>query len=211
MAWFPGTQAGPALVRTLFGDVQPEGRLTVSIPRSLGQIPIYYNSLNTGRPRSDVEGLGRDYAGQFYVTGYMDGPTTPLYPFGYGLGYTRFSYSEPTVDAAEVSAAAVGRGEAFVTVHADVRNTGPREGTEVAQLYIRLRGTSVARPIRELKGFERLHLAPGESRRVEFKLGREELAIWDLDLRHVVEPCSLYVWVAPDPAHGRPATVKLTE
>lgn len=211
MAWYPGMQAGPALVRTLFGDAQPEGRLTVSIPRSLGQIPNYYDRLNTGRPRTDAEGLGGDAVDQFHVSGYVDGTSAPLYPFGYGLGYTRFSFSEVSVDAAAVSAGAIERGEASVTVHADIRNTGNRDGTAVAQLYIRLRGTSVARPVRELKGFERVRLAPGESRRVDFRLGREELAIWNLDLRHIVEPCSLYVWVASDPTRGKPVKVELTE
>ena len=94
---------------------------------------------------------------------------------------------------------------------ADVRNTGTRDGTETVQLYIRLRGTSVARPVRELKGFERVHLAPGESRRVEFKLGLEELSFWNIDMKHVVEPSSLYVWIAPDSLSGEPARVEISE
>jgi beta-glucosidase len=211
MAWSPGMEAGSALVRTIFGDSEPEGRLTVSIPRSLGQVPIYYDHLNTGRPRVDSIGLGEGKSDTFYVTGYIDEKDVPLYPFGHGLTYSSFSYSPVSVDAGVVSAAAVERGDARVTVGADIRNVGSREGAETAQLYIRLRGTSVARPVRELKGFERVTLAPGETKHVEFKLGREELAFWGIDMKRAVEPCSLYIWVAPDSAQGRPAKVVLTE
>jgi beta-glucosidase len=211
MAWFPGTQAGPALVRTLFGEAEPAGRLSVSVPRSIGQVPIYYNHLNTGRPRSDPIGLGATKPDPYFVTGYIDQANTPLYPFGYGLTYTSFSYSPAHVSAATVSSKAINLGESRLTVSAEVRNTGSREGTETAQLYIRLRGTSVARPVRELEGFQRVHLAPGESRRLEFELGREELAFWNADMKRVSEPGSLYVWVGPDSAQGTPARVELTE
>jgi beta-glucosidase len=211
MAWFPGMQAGPALVRALFGEAEPAGRLTVSVPRSVGQVPIYYNHLNTGRPRVDPIGMGANKPDPYYVTGYIDEPNTPLYPFGYGLTYTSFSYSPVQVSASSLGAKAINEGQAQLTVGADIRNTGGREGTETAQLYIRLRGTSVARPVRELKGFQRVHLAPGESRHVEFKLGREELAFWNAEMKDVAEPGSLYVWVAPDSAQGLPARVELTE
>ncbi len=210
-AWFPGFEAGPALVRVLFGDEDPAGRLTVSVPRSVGQEPIYYNTLNTGRPRSDPIGLGSTKADPYYVTGYIDEKNTPLYPFGYGLTYTTFSYSPVSVDAASISAGAVNRGESRLTVSAEIRNTGARPGTETAQLYIRLRGTSVARPVRELKGFERIHLSPGEIRRVRFTLGRDELSFWNIDMKDVAEPGSLYVWVAPDCTRGDPAEVAVTQ
>jgi beta-glucosidase len=210
-AWFPGLQAGPAIVSALFGDCDPAGRLTVSVPRSVGQVPIYYNSLNTGRPRSDPIGLGSTRPDPYYVTGYIDQANTPLYPFGYGLTYTSFSYSPVTVDAPVISARALNAGAARITVSADVRNTGARAGTEVAQLYIRLRGTSVARPVRELKGFERMRLGVGETRRATFTLGRDELSFWNLDMRDVAEPGSLYVWVAPDSTQGAPARVEITE
>ncbi len=210
-AWFPGLQAGPAVVNALFGDSDPAGRLTVSVPRSVGQVPIYYNSLNTGRPRSDPIGLGSTKPDPYYVTGYIDQANTPLYPFGYGLTYTSFSYSPVTVDAQAISARALNAGSARLTVSADVRNTGARAGTEVAQLYIRLRGTSVARPVRELKGFERMRLGAGETRRVTFTLGRDELSFWNLDMKDVAEPGSLYVWVAPDSTQGAPARVEITE
>lgn len=211
MAWFPGKEAGNAIVNTLFGDSEPEGRLTVSIPRALGQVPIYYNSLNTGRPQTDPIGNAGAPADDYYVSRYVDLPNSPLYPFGYGLSYTHYRFSGVSVDAKTLSAAAVERGEASLTVGADVRNTGSLAGTEVVQFYIRLRGTSVARPVRELKGFERVHLAPGETKHVAFKLGREELAIWGIEGKWAVEPCSLYVWVAPDSVHGVPARVEIGE
>ncbi len=211
MAWFPGSQAGPALVRTLFGESEPAGRLTVSVPRSLGQVPIYYNHLNTGRPRVDPIGMGSNKPDPYYVTGYIDETNVPLYPFGYGLGYTSFTYSPVRVSAATASAKAINLGQSRLTVAADVRNSGDREGTETAQLYIRLRGTSIARPVRELKGFQRVHLAAGESRRLEFVLGRDELAFWNIDMKDVAEACSLYVWVAADSSQGSPARVDLTE
>jgi beta-glucosidase len=211
MAWFPGTQSGPALVETLFGEAEAAGRLTVSVPRSVGQVPIYYNHLNTGRPRVDPIGMGANKPDPYYVTGYIDQSNTPLYPFGYGLSYTSFSYSAVKVSAASLAAKSINSGQSQLTVTAEIRNTGERAGTETAQLYIRLRGTSVARPVRELKGFQRVHLAAGESRRVEFKLGREELAFWNADMNHVAEHASLYVWVAPDSAQGTPARVEITE
>jgi beta-glucosidase len=210
-AWFPGHQAGPALARVLFGDVGPAGRLTVSVPRSVGQVPIYYNHLNTGRPRVDPIGLGSEKADPYYITGYIDEANTALYPFGYGLTYTRFSYSAVHVDASSVSARSLNAGAAHLKVSAEIANDGDRGGTEVAQLYIRLRGTSVARPVRELKGFRRISLAPGEHRRVEFTLGREELSFWNIDMSDVVEPSSLFVWVAPDSARGVPERVEITQ
>jgi beta-glucosidase len=210
-AWFPGIEAGPALTRVLFGDADPAGRLTVSVPRSVGEVPIYYNHLNTGRPRSDPQVPDTNASNSYYVTGYLDEKDGPLYPFGHGLTYTTFGYSAVKVDASTLSAALVNQGKASLTVSAEVRNTGSREGTEVAQLYIRLRGTSVARPVRELKGFQRVRLAPGESRRLEFTLGRDELSFWNIDMKDVAEPGALYVWVAPDSAQGSPAMVTLTE
>jgi len=210
-AWFPGLEAGPALARVLFGDVEPTGRLTVSVPRSVGEVPTYYDHLNTGRPRVDPQVPDTNADDSYYVTGYIDERDGPLYPFGFGLGYTNFSYSAVQVDASSVSAAALNRGEAHLTVTADLTNTGSREGTDTAQLYIRLRGTSVARPIRELKGFRRVHLAAGETRRVSFTLGRDELSFWNIDMRDVAEPGTLFVWVAPDSSRGTPAKVAITE
>jgi beta-glucosidase len=210
MAWFPGLQGGPALVRALFGDADISGRLTVSVPRSVGQVPVYYDHLNTGRPRVDPIGLGGGKADPQYTTGYRDEENTPLYPFGYGLGYTTFTISGVRASAPTLSARSVNEGGAGLTVEADVRNTGSREGTQTAQLYIRLRGTSVARPVRELKGFQRVHLMPGETRRVTFRLGREELAFWNIDMNRTLEPGSLYIWVSSDSATGEPVRVGIS-
>lgn len=210
LGWFPGIDAGPALVRTLFGDSEPQGRLTVSIPRSVGQVPVYYNSLNTGRPKADPIAPGAPKPGAHDVSGYLDEKSTPLYPFGRGLAYTEFSYSPVQLGATAMSASSINNGESRLTVGADIRNTGSRDGTETVQLYIRLRGTSVARPVRELKGFQRVHLAAGEARHLEFSLGRDELAFWNIEMRDIVEPGSLYVWIAPDSARGTPAEVDLT-
>jgi beta-glucosidase len=116
-----------------------------------------------------------------------------------------------TVDTSWLSAAALNRDNTHLNVSATVRNTGSREGTDVAQLYIRVRGTSVAQPIRELKGFRRLHLAPGESQKVEFTLGRDELSFWNIDMKHVAEPDTLFVWVSSDSTQGSPARVEIRD
>ncbi|HEV3471300.1 MAG TPA: beta-glucosidase BglX [Pyrinomonadaceae bacterium] len=209
-AWSPGVQAGPALERVLFGEASPAGRLTVTFPRSLGQVPIYHSVLNTGRPPVGLD-LTQFPANtdQKYRSRYVDEQNAPLFPFGFGLTYTTFEYSAPQVSAPEASAAALAAGQATIRVSAEVRNTGARAGEEVVQLYAGLRGTSVARPVRELKGFRRVALGPGESRRVEFTLGREELSFWNAGMKHAVEPAELTVWVAPHAQAGTPVKVTL--
>jgi beta-glucosidase len=210
-AWFPGVQAGPALVRVLFGDVSPSGRLTVSFPRSVGQEPLYYNPLSTGRPATGLD-LSRppgSSVDEKYKSRYIDEHNLPLFPFGFGLSYTTFAYSRPAVSAPQVSADALNRGQASIRVSAEVRNTGERTGEEVVQLYIRLRGTSVARPVRELKGYQRVALAPNESRRVEFILGRDELSFWNIEMKNVVEPAELTIWIGSDSQSGAEVRVDL--
>jgi beta-glucosidase len=201
-AWFPGVEAGPALAATLYGDSNPNGRLTASFPRSVGQLPLYYNHLNTGRPQQP----GRH---QKYRSQYIDEENTPLYPFGFGLSYTTFDYGPVQVEAPAYDIEEIEAGKAVVKVAADVTNTGDRAGETVAQLYVNQRGTSVARPVRELKGFRKVALQPGETRRLEFMLGRAELAFWNIDMKHVVEPGTLSIWVAPDSASGHPAVVEI--
>lgn len=209
-AWSPGVQAGPALERVLFGETAPSGRLTVTFPRSLGQVPIYHSVLNTGRPPVGLDLTRPPTNGdEKFKSRYVDEQNVPLYPFGFGLTYTTFEYSAPQVDAKQVSVDQLNAGRAQVRVTAEVKNTGARAGEEVVQLYIGLRGTSVARPIRQLKAFRRVTLEPGKSQRVEFTIGRDELSIWQRDTKYAVEPAELNIWIAPNAQSGTPITVTL--
>ncbi len=211
-AWFPGVEAGPALVRTLFGDVGPSGHLTATFPRSVGQEPLYYNALATGRPVPAVVDLGKPPdSGSRFLSRYIDELNAPLFPFGYGLSYTTFTYSPVSLSRRALSAAALNSGQSSLTVTADVTNSGRRPGTEVAQCYIRLTGTSVARPVRELRGFRSVELAPGQTKHVEFTLGRDELSFWNIDMKYLTEPSFLQVWIATDSASGIPAAVSITK
>jgi beta-glucosidase len=203
-AWFPGIQAGPALVRTLYGENNPSGRLTASFPRSVGQLPLYYNALPTGRPipvppPSTLK----------YFSRYIDQANTALYPFGFGLSYTTFAYSPATLSGSTFNAADLNSGKAKITVTTEVKNAGSRPGEEVVQLYINQRGTSVSRPVRELKGFQRVALQPGESKKVSFTLGHDELAFWNIDMKNVVEPAAVKVWVGGSSVDGTPAELTI--
>jgi beta-glucosidase len=179
-AWFLGIETGHAVADVLFGDVNPSGRLPVSFPRTVGQIPIYYNAKNTGRPA---------VAGQHFTSKYLDIPNSPLFPFGYGLSYTSFGYRDLRLRAARLGPADT------LVVTVTVANTGTRAGTEVAQLYVRDDVGSVTRPVRELKGFQRVALAPGETRSVEFRVPVRSLAFWDGAMKFVVEPGTFHVFV----------------
>jgi beta-glucosidase len=203
-AWFPGTEAGPALVRTLYGDSNPSGRLTASFPRSVGQLPLYYNHLSTGRPLPSGSDPGTSGAASKYTSRYIDQANAPLFPFGFGLSYTSFAYGPVEFDASTYAAAALNAGEASVQVRADVTNGGRFEGEEIVQLYISQQGTSVARPTRELKGFQRVRLTPGETRTVDFTLGRDELSFWNIDMENVVEPARLKIWITGSSRTGAP-------
>ena len=216
-AWFPGIQAGPALVDTLFGDANPSGRLVVSWPRSVGQEPLYYNSLNTGRPAGNFD-LSKPAVGggdDKYVSRYIDQQNSPQYPFGFGLSYTSFGYGPLSVSAHELSANSLnqalhqGAGKHVLTASAEVTNTGTRAGVEVVQLYVALRGTSVAQPVRALAGFRRISLAPGETKRVSFELGPEAFALWNAEQQFSAEPAAARVWISPDSAHGTPAEINI--
>jgi len=205
-AWFPGVQAGPALVRVLFGDVNPSGKLTVSMPRSVGQEPLYYNVLNTGRPADGVDLTHPPTdKGEKYHSRYVDEQNNPLFPFGYGLSYTTFSYSPLELSASKLSADALNHAVETLHLSTTVRNSGTRAGDEVVELYLRIRGASIALPVRELKGFRRIALAPGESERVDFTIGRNELSFWNIDMKHLVEPASATVWIGPNSAEGQSA------
>ncbi|MDT8067529.1 MAG: beta-glucosidase BglX [Terriglobia bacterium] len=203
LAWYPGVEAGPALVNTLFGMSNPSGRLTATFPRAVGQEPLYYDYLNTGRPalNADLTHLPRN-GEEKYLSRYIDEQNSPLYPFGYGLSYSTFSFTQPKLSATTTSAAALNARKPGSEVHvtAEVKNTSSRAGTEIVQLYVGQRGTSVARPVHELEGFQRLTLGPGESKTVEFTIGRDQLAFWNIDMKDVVEPAKVNVWVAPNSA-----------
>jgi beta-glucosidase len=179
-AWMGGTESGNAIAEALFGDVNPGGKLPVTFPRVVGQVPIYYNHMNTGRPPE---------ANNRYTSKYIDVPWTPLFPFGYGLSYTKFKISN-----LQLSAPRIKSGERL-TVSVDVENVGKRSGDEVVQLYIRDVAASMTRPVKELKGFQRLTLQPGEKKHVEFVLTPEHLGFWNREMRFVVEPGEFKVMV----------------
>lgn len=208
-AWFPGVEAGPSLVRTLYGDSNPSGRLTASFPRSVGQLPLYYNRSGTGRPLPLAFDPNAEGSLPKYTSRYIDEASTPLYPFGFGLSYTTFAYGPVEVERTSDAAADLNAGKVQVMVSADITNSGTRQGEEVAQLYISQSGTSVSRPARELKGFRRVALKPGETRTLTFTLGRDELAFWNIDMENVIEPAKLKIWVAGSSAAGTPATVTI--
>ncbi len=170
--WFLGVETGTAVADVLFGDFNPSGKLPVTFPRSVGQVPIYYNHKSTGRPPN---------AEEKFTSKYLDVPWTPLYPFGYGLSYTTFSYSAP-----RLSVERMGLDEPL-SIEVDVSNSGSRAGEEVVQLYVRDEVASVTRPVQELKGFRKIHLEPGEQRTVRFTLTTDDLRFYNRDMEYVVE------------------------
>lgn len=192
-AWYPGIQAGNGVADLLFGDAEPSGRLTTTFPYSVGQVPMYYNHANTGRP-----GFGH------WKGNYVDGPSVPFLPFGFGLAYTTFDYGITTVDSGVLKA------RQTLTVTANLKNTGTRAGTAVAQLYIRgLAFAGGARPVRELKGFQKILLQPGESREVTFTLSPHELGFYDSNGHWIVQPGEYQAWICPNSASGEPAEFEL--
>jgi beta-glucosidase len=178
--WFGGVEMGNAVADVLFGDVNPGGKLPVTFPRTLGQVPIYYSHRQTGRP---------PHALNEYTSKYEDAPWTPLYPFGHGLSYTWFRYGPMRLSALRITPAD------SLTVTVDVTNAGPRAGDEVVQLYVQDRVASMTRPVRELRGFLRIHLQPGETRTVTFRLDVDDLAFWAPGMRRVAEPGAFVVEV----------------
>jgi len=211
-AWSPGIAAGPALADVIFGDVNPSGKLPAGLPRAVGQEPLYYAQLPTGRPaHGDLEHLPRN-AEEKFVSRYMDEPNSALYPFGWGLSYTRFSYSQPTVSRTEVPVREVlASHEPAVKVGVDVTNTGSVAGTEVVQLYIRNTAATVSQPVRELKGFARVTLAPGESKHVEFQLGFDELNFYNAEIKRTVEPTTYSIWVGGNSLATAETSLKIVE
>ncbi len=181
--WFGGTETGKAVADVLFGDVNPSGKLPATFPQHVGQVPLYYSHKNTGRPLADGQWF------QKFRSNYLDVSNDPLYPFGYGLSYTTFAYGEPVLSADTL----LRNGNLQVSV--EVSNTGSYAGEEVVQLYIRDLVGSVTRPVKELKGFQKIQLAPGQSQQVAFDLTEEDLKFYNADLEHVAETGEFIVFV----------------
>ncbi|MBV8328251.1 beta-glucosidase BglX [Chryseobacterium sp.] len=175
-AWFPGSEAGNALADVLFGKVNPSGKLPMTFPRSLGQVPIYYNAKNTGRPLDQKLTDKCEY--QRFRSNYMDECNTPLYPFGYGLSYTKFNYSDMTVSNTSP------KGDQTIQASVTVTNGGNYDGAEVVQLYIRDMVGSITRPVKELKGFQKIFLKKGESKKITFDITPENLKFYNGDLKY---------------------------
>jgi beta-glucosidase len=214
-AWFPGVQAGNALTDILFGDAAPTGHLPLSWPRSVGQEPLYYNAQNTGRPEADPAHPPEKGEKKF-LSRYIDEQNTPQFPFGFGLTYTTFSYGAAQPSAKQISLSALQRAFAekskhstVLSVSAEIKNTGARAGEALAQLYVRLDGTSIAMPVRMLKGFQKITLAPGETRKVAFDLDAESFAFWGEKNRFGVEPARVTIWIAPNSAEGPGTTLEI--
>jgi beta-glucosidase len=198
-AWHPGTMGGPAIADLLFGRAVPSGKLPVTFPRTVGQVPIYYAHLNTGRPASTKElgiPMGNPEEPAGYTSKYIDVDFTPEYPFGYGLSYTDFEYSHLHVNPSSPA------GGGVITISADITNRGKCAAPEVVQLYVHPVAASVAQPVRLLKGFRRVSLQPGETQTVSFTIAARDLAYHNQQMHPVAEPGRYQVWIAPDSARG---------
>ncbi len=194
-AWLGGTQVGPAVVDVLFGEVNPGGKLPATFPRSVGQVPLYYNHASTGRPATSDR----------YTSKYIDLPVSPQFPFGHGLSYTRFRLKDLSLDARRISQ------DGRVTASVVVQNIGDRPGDEVVQLYLRDEVASVTRPVKELCGFERVALAPGESKTVRFPIGPAQLGLHDRQMRFVVEPGQFRITAGTSSEGGLEATFEVAD
>ena len=194
-AWVPGTQGGHAVADVLFGDVNPGGKLPVTFPRVVGQVPLYYNHLNTGRPPSKDR----------YTSKYIDAPVTPLFPFGYGLSYTRFHLSHLRLDATRIF------GAQSLGIDVMIENIGDREGDEVVQLYVHDVAASAPRPVKELRGFERVRLRPRETRLVHFVLSPDDLKFYDEQMDLALEPGIFQVFVGTSSVDGLEAEFEVVK
>jgi beta-glucosidase len=195
--WFGGSEAGNAIGDVLFGDVNPSGKLTTTFPQNVGQIPIYYSHMNTGRPLEQGKWF------QKFRSNYLDVSNEPVYPFGYGLSYTSFNYSNITLSKDQMHPTDK------ITASVTVTNTGTKEGKEVVQLYIRDMVGSVSRPVKELKGFQKISLKPNESRKVIFTIGVNDLKFYNSDLKWVSEPGDFKVFIGTNSADVKEASFKL--
>ena len=219
-AWFPGIQAGPALLRTLFGENMPSGKLTMTWPRSVGQIPIYYNALNTGRPitQNDQTPFPNGHDEKF-VSRYLDESNLPQFPFGHGLTYTTLRYGPVELSRSELRLDWLREGltntsssaPAPLQASANITNTGSRATTETVQLYVRLQGTSVSEPVRALKGFQQVTIAAGETKRVVFPVPAEAFAFWNDQNVFAVEPSRATIWISTDSASGTGTQIEIRD
>lgn len=194
--WYGGTMAGPAITDVLFGDANPSGKITMTFPRNVGQIPIYYDHKNTGRPFD---------ANQKYTSKYLDVPNSPLYPFGYGLSYTTFKYSDISLSSKSLKSGG------SLTASVTITNEGKMKGSEIVQLYTRQMVGTITRPVKELKGFKRITLAPGQSQKVSFTLTPEDLKFYNSDLKYVFEPGDFKVFIGGSSDDVKEADFKLSK
>lgn len=184
--WFGGCESGDAICDVLFGDKVPSGKLTATMPKSVGQIPLYYNHLNTGRPLKEGKWFSK------FTSNYLDIDNDPLYPFGYGLSYTTFKYGKPTLSSNTMT------NNETISVSVDITNTGNYDADEIAQMYIRDLAASVSRPVKELKGFERISIKKGETKTVTFTITPEDLKFYNQELEYKNEPGEFEVMVGPN-------------
>ncbi len=210
-AWFPGIEAGDAIANVLYGDVAPSGKLPMSFPATVGQEPLYYNQFPTGRPANHADLSKPPGPDSRFVSRYIDAPNAALFPFGFGLSYTTFNYSAVAVSRNAVPLREAHPGAAsLVTATATVTNTGTRTATEVVQCYVGNRGASLEQPVRSLKGFLRVTLAPGESKQVSFPLGFDELSFFDNTGKQLLEPSAYTVWIGGDSLAADNAQFRVT-
>ena len=186
-AWHLGTETGNAVADILFGDYNPSGRLTATVPHSSAQLPVYYNHPRTGRPAGEA----------IWTNKYLDMPLQPLFPFGYGLSYTRFDYSNLSIETA---------GD-MLTATVTVINTGKYAGEETVQLYIHRKNATRVRPVRELKGFCKLYLEPGEAKCASISVAREEMGYYDVNMNYITDKSEFDIYMAPDSSSGLCETI----
>jgi beta-glucosidase len=209
--WFPGTEAGNAIVNVLYGDVSPSGKLPMSFPRAAGQEPLYYNQLPTGRPPTGIDLSKPPGDGTRFFSRYIDVPNSALFPFGYGLSYSSFSYKDVEVSRSSIPLpqALANRTIPLLEATAIVTNTGGRTATEVVQCYVRNLGASIEQPVRSLEGFRRVTLAPGESKQISFPLGFKELSFFNLDSEPTIEATHYTVWIGGSSLAGQETTFEV--
>jgi beta-glucosidase len=209
--WYPGTEAGHAIARVLYGDVSPSGKLPMSFPQTEGQEPLYYNQLPTGRPAGNADLNVPPGSKTRFVSRYIDAPNAALFPFGFGLSYTTFSYSSVTLSRDAIKLAeATAKAVSLIVATAMVTNTGKVAATEVVQCYVGNRGASLEQPMRSLQGFTRVTLQPGESKQVSFPLGFGELSFFNNAGKSVIEPTDYTVWIGGDSLAINKASFRIT-